>query len=81
MLDSPPLLSIIIPNYNYEKYIGATLVRDFLFPGAPDDRLISTKSIGRLLRRHLAALTPAPNFKLLRAESRQFHAAGRRGLR
>ena len=25
MPDSPPLLSIIIPNYNYEKYIGATI--------------------------------------------------------
>jgi len=25
MPDSPPLLSIIIPNYNYEKFIGATI--------------------------------------------------------
>jgi len=25
MPDSPILLSIIIPNYNYEKYIGATI--------------------------------------------------------
>lgn len=25
MPDSPPLLSIIIPNYNYEKYIGTTI--------------------------------------------------------
>jgi hypothetical protein len=25
MPDNPPLLSIIIPNYNYEKYIGATI--------------------------------------------------------
>jgi hypothetical protein len=25
MPDSPPLLSIIIPNYNYEKYIGITI--------------------------------------------------------
>jgi hypothetical protein len=38
---------------NDEKTINNKLVRDFLLPGAPTDHLFSTKSIGRLLKRHL----------------------------
>ena len=37
----------------HEETSNKKLVRDFLLPGAPDDHLFSTKSIGRLLKRHL----------------------------
>jgi hypothetical protein len=40
-------------NDNDEERTNKKLVRDFLLPGVPADHLISAKSVGRLLRRHL----------------------------
>jgi hypothetical protein len=47
------------------------LVRDFLLPGAPDDALISAKSIGRLLRRHLDNAVLSDNGEMLVLRKRE----------
>jgi hypothetical protein len=38
---------------DHEEKSNKRLVRDYLLPGATDDHLFSTKSIGRLLKKHL----------------------------
>jgi hypothetical protein len=56
---------------NTEEASNRKLVRDFLLPGAPDDHLISTKSIGRLLRRHLDNAVSSDNGDMLVLRKRE----------
>jgi hypothetical protein len=56
---------------NTEEASNKKLVRDFLLPGAPDHLLISTKSIGRLLRRHLDNAVLSDNGDMLVLRKRE----------
>ena len=56
---------------NHEEKSNKKLVRDFLLPGATDDHLFSTKSIGRRLKPHLDNVVQADDGGMLVLRKRE----------